>query len=59
MSRQSKNAKRMGLARAASLIRVAGGHGPAKTTPVHGKDPSRRHYSADSREAPKRQGAPR
>ena len=37
MSKNNKNAKRMIAAREMSQKRVAGGKGPAKTTPTHGK----------------------
>lgn len=37
MSRNNKNAKRAIAAREMSAKRVAGGKGPAKTNPVHGK----------------------
>jgi hypothetical protein len=37
MSRNSKNSKRIAAAREMSKIRVAGGHGPSKTEPKHGK----------------------
>lgn len=37
MSKNNKNAKRLVAAREMSAKRVAGGKGPAKTTPVHGK----------------------
>ena len=42
MSRQSKNARNLKLARQFSAARVAGSKGPARTTPKHGKDPARR-----------------
>lgn len=37
MSKNNKNAKRVQAAREMSAKRVAGGAGPAKTTPAHGK----------------------
>jgi len=37
MSKNNKNAKRLVAAREMSQKRVAGGKGPAKTTPAHGK----------------------
>lgn len=37
MSRNSKNARNLTLARQHSATRKSGGRGPAKTTPQHGK----------------------
>lgn len=37
MSRQSKNARKMELARQFSAARQAGNKGPSQTTPKHGK----------------------
>jgi hypothetical protein len=57
MSRNSKNYSRLIAARAASTQRKSGGKGPEQTEPKHGKEPSRRHYSTISREAPKARAA--
>ena len=49
MSRQSKAAKKNAVAKQFSKIRKDGGSGPAKTKPSHGKDVTKRLYSAKRR----------
>jgi hypothetical protein len=49
MSRQSKAAKKNAAAKQISAVRKGGGSGPAKTKPLHGKDASKRLYTAKRR----------
>jgi hypothetical protein len=64
MSKNTKNAKRMIAAREMSAKRVAGGKGPAKTQPVHGKRnawfqkfDTYREFLASKAKKPRRQDA--
>lgn len=49
MSRQSKNAKKRQLARQITELHKRGEKAGAKSKPVHGKDPSKRLYTAFKR----------
>lgn len=49
MSRQSKAAKKAVIAKAITKVHKDGGKGPKSTTPKHGKDASKRLYTAKKR----------
>jgi hypothetical protein len=51
MSRQSKNAKKLAVARQFSEARKKGNKGPSRTTTKHEKNPERRAYSTKKRPA--------
>lgn len=49
MPRQNKAAKKQAQAKQITALHLRGEKGPAKTTPKHGKNPDKRHYTAKRR----------
>jgi len=49
MSRQSKASKKQAFAKQITALHLKGEKGPKSTTPKHGKNPAKRHYTATRR----------